>query len=471
MDIKTKNQLLATEKLDRDDLWPKLTEYDNRRFQFRWEFGLDELPEEPGILVIRGPRQTGKSTWLEFQLLNTIEKFGPGSAFFLNGDYIYSHSELEAALLELEGVFRKDTPIKRIFIDEITQIKDWQRVIKRLIDSGHLRDVLIITTGSNAADLLHGGEKLPGRKGQLAKSEYIFLPISFREFCYQTRDELCQFSLQDRLWVYMLTGGNPLAAEEFFYKEHLSDTFIQLIQDWVIGDLTTSGRSRQTLAQLLAKVYEFAPSPVSYTKLAKEAGLANNSAALDYVERLTALLVLVSQPFYDIEKKIQLFRKPSKFSFINLPAAMIFHPAQPRYLHEIKNLNPLQKGALFEWVVATELWRRSHLDRQKKSVRSLQDFFLGYWKNDHHEIDFVLPNPETPGGVQFFEVKAGPANPLDFSWFRKIFPKAQLQVISESSFETEAVSSMSLETFLWSAPSDLYFDEDRELPMHETSYR
>lgn len=86
MNVDARTELFLHGNLDRDDLWPKIKDYESRRFQFRWEFGLDELPQKPGVITIRGPRQSGKSTWLEMQILETLEKFGQGTAFFLNGD-------------------------------------------------------------------------------------------------------------------------------------------------------------------------------------------------------------------------------------------------------------------------------------------------------------------------------------------------------------------------------------------------
>lgn len=63
-------------------------------FVFKQDFGLTTLPQEPGIMLIRGPRQYGKSTWLEQQVANTIIEFGPGSALYLNGDEIADHKAL-----------------------------------------------------------------------------------------------------------------------------------------------------------------------------------------------------------------------------------------------------------------------------------------------------------------------------------------------------------------------------------------
>lgn len=465
MNVDQRNSLFASGKIDRDDLWPKVKDYEKRRFQFRWEFGLTDLPTEPGLITIRGPRQIGKSTWLELKLLSTLEEFGKGSAFFLNGDYIYSHDEFSEKLLDLEAAFNPRAKVKRIFIDEITQIKDWQRVLKRLIDAGHLKDVLIITTGSNAADLLRGAEKLPGRKGALKRTDFVFLPISFKEFYYQVRDEVGMFK-DDAVWAYILSGGSPLAVDAIYRDEGVDDTFTTLISDWVLGDFAGSGRSRIFLTSIFRQLYKVAPNPISYTKLAQNSGLSNNTAALDYIERLSDLLCIHPMTQWDSDKEAPLVRKPSKLPFINLAVAWAFHPDAPRYLHELRNFKGQQKGAMFEWVVAQELWRRLQLEAQtapsadsqiilKKQKSIGSHTHLMYWASKTNEIDFVLPCGE------MIEVKSGASSALEFNWFRKTHPKKKLKVICENTFDSDFSVGMTLKDFLLEAPSDLYFDSDR----------
>jgi uncharacterized protein len=457
MNVEEKNRLLSKGSIDRDDLWPKIKDYENKRFQFRWEFGLEQLPTKPGVIIIRGARQSGKSTWLELKLLETIEEFGKGSGYFLNGDHIYSHDEFEQNLLQLEIAFHKTAKVKRIFIDEITRIKDWERVIKRLIDSGHLLDVLIITTGSNASDLRRSSERLPGRKGQLDKNEYIFLPISYKEYLYQVKNEIGTFE-SDTLWGYILTGGSPLAIHELYYGDKISETFTSLLSDWILGEFAESGRSRIFLFNLLRKLYETAPAPISYTKLAKEAGFANNTMALDYIEKLADLLCIKPLMQWDADRNVVIARKPSKFQFINLAAAWTFHPKRPRYIHELRNFEGKEKGAMYEWIVAQELWRREQLEMQTKArdpSKQLYETELKYWSSKQHEIDFVTVDQN------MIEVKAGECSPLDFTWFEKVFPNHHLTVISESSFETKYITAKTLEQWLLEAQSSLYFDSDR----------
>jgi hypothetical protein len=165
VDVRSINQHLQAGRLATPGLFPHLEML--RRGGppvFRIDFGLDALPEQPGVLLIRGPRQYGKSTWLESQLEATIATAGAAAGYYLNGDHISDADALVDAIRELVPWFRAEAPVRRLFIDEITAIPAWEKGLKRLLDAGELRDVLVVTTGSRATDLRRGAERLPGRR-------------------------------------------------------------------------------------------------------------------------------------------------------------------------------------------------------------------------------------------------------------------------------------------------------------------
>lgn len=442
MDVKSLNQLLAQGEVDREDMWPRVVEMESRALQFRIEFGLDELPTEPGLITIRGPRQYGKSTWLDQHLRWSVQDFGKGSAYYLNGDELNSSDELVQEMRTLYTAYAKTAKVKRLFIDEITAVPDWERAVKRLIDEGLYRDVLIITTGSKALDLRRGAERLPGRKGKLKRSDYIFLPISFREFHYNTRKEL-----GDKTWIaYLLTGGSPIACNDIWQFERLPEYFIQLTRDWILGEIVASGRSRLMLANLFHALFRFGGTPVGYAKLAREAGLANNTVASGYVEQLSDLLCLLPAWSWDENRSIHQLRKPCKFQFINLASVVALHPSDIHHIHEYEALPPETQAQWLEWLVAQEIWRRSAL----AGVNNPEA--IGFWNSKDHEIDFVTPQEE------WIEVKRGRAGPLDFAWFAKSFPKKKLTVICDTPFETNQIKGVTINDFLLSSPSTLHYE-------------
>lgn len=434
MDVKIKNRLLAEGNIEREDMWPRLVEMDAKAHQFRFEFGLDQLPREPGLIIVRGPRQYGKSTWLEMNLRESIQDFGKASSYYLNGDEISSADELAEEMKALSPAYSREARVKRLFIDEITAVTGWEKAVKRVIDQGLFRDVLIITTGSKASDLRHGSEKLPGRKGKLPKNEYIFLPVSYKEFKLNSEN-----THGDKTWIaYLLTGGSPVACNDISQFEHLPEYFIQMIRDWVLGEVVSSGRSRLALIQLLHIIMNHGGKPVGFAKLAREGGLANNTVASGYVEQLSDLLSVMPAWPIETNSKTLLMRKPCKFHFVNLAVAVAFHPSALRHVHEFENLPPETQAAFLEWLIAQELWRRNVLAGKGDPEA------IGFWSSKEHEIDFVTSD------LKFIEVKRGQANPLEFSWFSKVFPKNELTVISNMSFKSKQATGLTVEEFLLS---------------------
>lgn len=436
MDVKIINQHLLEGDWELRALFPHLEAYEQRSLPLPFEFGLDELPKEPGFIAIRGPRQYGKSTWLEVNLADTVQEFGKGSALYLNGDDIADHEELFTKIEELCFSFPRQAFIKRLFIDEITAVDNWEKAVKRAADRGVTRNILLITTGSKAADLRHGQERLPGRKGKLAKTDYIFLPCSYRAFYTNVYKEF----REDTWKYYLLSGGSPLVINEMYHRESVPEFTRQITRDWVLGEIVKSGRNRTMLTGILRCLYRFGGNPVGFAKLARESGLANNTVASGYIEELADLMCVLTSWQVDADRNIPLIRKPCKFPMINLSAALAFHPNAPRNLFDFEHLTDFERGVLLEWLVAQELWRR----RVLKGLTNHEE--LLFWKSDKYELDFVDENGN------FVEVKSGQVSPLEFAWFPKVFPKKKLTVICKNPFETEYVKGITIHQFLLRDP-------------------
>lgn len=432
MNVNDRNSLFLKGNIDREDLWPKVVEYESQALQFRFKFGLDTLPQEPGILFIRGPRQYGKSTWLEQELRYTLQDFGKGTAFFLNGDDLKDIDELEQKILELIPMFHRNSKVRRIFIDEITSIKEWEKGLKRMADRGELKDVLLITTGSSASDILRGSERMPGRKGKFGRTDYIFTGISYKDFHAQ-----CSESFGEKTWIaYLLSGGSPIAAKEIWQFERAPEYFYEITKDWVLGELIKKGRSRPFLISLMRSIHRRGGTPTGFLKLAKDSGFSNNTLASEYIEQLSDILSVHPALAWDAEKETPLQRKPCKFHFVNLSVALAFSDKHMNSLHEFEKLDRETQGIWVEWLVAQELYRRQCIRGVSPSET------LYYWQSKEHEVDFV------DSERKFYEVKLGKTGPMDFMWFPKVFPKSKLLVISSSEFETSHVKGITLEQFL-----------------------
>lgn len=432
MDYKNINKLLGTGEIDAPGLFPHLEALKEEPFEFRIDFGLDELPDTPGLILIRGPRQYGKSTWLEQELKKTVQDYGPGSAYYLNGDELKNEHALVEGIREFLPFFHQKARVKRLFIDEITAIDNWQKALKRLVDGGELRRILVITTGSKAVDLRRGSERLPGRKGKLERSAYHFTSVPFREF-----KRVCGPKVRaDTLHAYLLSGGSPVACNELAANGRIPEYVIEMTRDWILGEFAASGRPRASLLGVMECLFRFGGTPVGQAKLAREAGLANNTIAAGYIELLKDLMCVASSHAWDGSKKKLNRRRPCKFPMVNLLAAIAWHPARIRTVSDFRSLPPGDQAYLIEWLVAQEIWRRAAIRGEDLPEE------MGFWQSKSNEIDFVL------GKESFLEVKIGKANPLEFTWFTKSFPKGQLKVINENRFSSEHIEGITLEEFL-----------------------
>ncbi len=428
------NRALSEGHVEEPGVLPKLDQLEQSSTVFAFDFGLDSLPEEPGILVLRGARQYGKSTWLQKMIKDTIDMFGAGTAFFLNGDEIISAADLRDEIRMLLPLYRTNAPVRRLFVDEITAINDWQKALKVLADQGEVQNVLIVTTGSQAADLRHGSERLPGRKGRLSRTSYLFTPIPFGEFASKAHGNLAP---EDVVPAYILSGGSPVAGAELISTGRLPDFVIELVRDWIFGAFARSGRSRASLLGVIECIFRFAGSPVGQSKLAREAGLANNTIAAEYIDTFADLLCVgISHP-WDSNAGRGNRRRPSKYHFTNTLAGTAWHPLHPRSPADFHAMPDEAQAAMLEWTVAQELFRRAAI--RGDDVPEL----IPHWASREHEIDFV----ESPSS--FVEVKLGRTSPLEFAWFPKTFPNVRrLTVVSESRYETDQIVGVTIGDFL-----------------------
>ena len=399
---------------------------------FELDFGLSTIPIEPGIILIRGPRQYGKSTWLEQQLKETIKTYGAGSALYLNGDEISDYKSLMEMIEILIPLFSINSPVRRLFIDEITSVKNWQKALKILVDSGVLQETLVITTGSKASDLRRGSERLPGRKGKLERSQFYFTPISFAEF-----KRKCENNLKgDLLSAYILSGGSPIACAELSKSDRLPEYVIELTRDWVYGEIAASGRDRSMIVSIMHQLHRYGGTPIGQAKLARECGMANNTVAAGYLELLVDLMCTAYSYSWDKSRQISVRRRPCKYHMINLLAAISWHPSRIRSIRDYNDLSPADQGYLLEWLVAQELWRQAAIQGEEIPEN------MNYWKTSSHEIDFVHQRNI------FIEVKRGKSSPLEYGWFSNEFRNTRLIVINSQRFETQNIVGITLEDFL-----------------------
>ncbi len=362
------------------------------------------------IFTVRGPRQVGKTTLIKLLIKKLLDEgIDEKAVFFWNCDELIDFRELASLLREyLEFSKINNLKAKYIFLDEISRVKNWQRTIKSLKDSGELDNCSLLLTGSHTLDIKHSIEKLPGRIGKEGK-DLLFLPMNFSDYIALIKPDIPskirkikELSIKEinvkteeaRIFdselktlfnQYLITGGFPLVINEFFSKNKVPDYIYELYFRWVAGDIAKWGKQEKILLQLMSSVILKQSTPISWDSLAKESEIKSHKTVSSYIEDLENMFVLLVLYFLDLNKKSPDYNKNKKIYFYD---PFIFHVFNQKIYFKEKEIN----ASLVEGAVISNLARLVYKDFTP---------FIYYWKNKK-EVDAILKMREK---IFPFEIK------------------------------------------------------------------
>jgi uncharacterized protein len=341
----------------------------------------------PGIYLLTGGRQIGKSTSTKLLIKELLQKtvFLPQQIFYLPCDQIDTYHQL----IETVRPFIEENPTRFLLIvDEVTFVKDWDRAIKALADEGHFRRGSVILTGSDSVILKDAMNRFPGRRGQAAQTDFHLYPLKFCDYVQLTDPQLIK-KLDDQKLLqsfdeYLQCGGYLKAINDFHTHGAVSDATYRTFEQWIVGDFEKRGKSLRYLKELLKALLESASSQLTYSGLTQRIGEMSKETLIDYCQLLERMDVLFSLQAFDQNKRIGFPKKARKFHFWD---PFIFDTL----------LRCLQKDGAF-------FLGRDFLPMKVESVVAAS-FKSGsptfYWKAKG-EIDVVSVQPD---GVHFIEVK------------------------------------------------------------------
>ncbi len=304
---------------------PMIRRYDQA--PFRWRPGLvDDLETKASaVYTIRGPRRAGKSTALKLILREAVNAGRAGQVFYFSFDLAREHTlpvEVYREARRIRGT-SGDGPWLVLW-DEVSAVPDWPRAIKYLRDQTGARDDCLVLSGSSARDLRTAGERLPGRRGKVARPDRILLPMSFREWLAargehppsdrplrlhqllemtgpsRLREAVVALPRLERLFAdYLVTGGFPEALHDFLNSGTIAESTIRVLWETAAGDLARWGRDRMTAFGLLDRVVRSAGSPISWNSLADDIDVASSKTAQEYVQLLADAFLLLQIHHWD----------------------------------------------------------------------------------------------------------------------------------------------------------------------------
>ncbi|NYZ74510.1 ATP-binding protein [Candidatus Micrarchaeota archaeon] len=250
------------------------------------------VPERKGAIVVYGPRQVGKTTWLKQGIRKLLENGKPESVFYLNAEMIKDRFELYETIKLINGLYNP----AHIFMDEISAVADWERAIKALSDEGVFDGRYTVLTGSSSINIMKKAERLPGR---MAEGQYKFryYPLSFGEVAglygikaKNPRDAVANLDkLNPLLHRYFLHGGFVRAMNTLHSKGALGEELFSVYSAWIDGELAKEKRSPETATLVMDGVADALTNEVSWSSLAKG---VNHVTVSEYVELLRNMFVL-----------------------------------------------------------------------------------------------------------------------------------------------------------------------------------
>ncbi len=322
---------------------------------------LSDLLKTGEIIIISGVRRCGKS----YLLLSGLKDL-PGG-FYVNfederlaGFKAEDLGELYNAFIEIKN------PENKIYflLDEIQEVKNWEKWVRRMHDSKKLNFIL---TGSNASLLAPEiATTLGGRSIEIS-----LYPLSFKEFLevkkfkqkYLTETEVSK--IKHYLNEYIEYGGFPKIAltNGMYEKKNILQGYFNTI---VYKDIVNRFEIRDVEAFREFAVYLITNSStlVSYYKL-KNIFRIGVETAKNYLSYMETAFLLFNVPIFSYKIKDQM-NYPRKIYSIDTG---LRNAASFRFMED--------QGKLYENVVAVELKRRG------------KEFY--YWKDDRQrEVDFVI---------------------------------------------------------------------------------
>ena len=318
-----------------------------------------------------GPRQTGKTTGIKLLIQELLKRFKKEAIFYFDVTLLADAESLRKVLdeyLEIKKVEKIENSF--IFLDEVTSLENWWRIVKAYVDMGIFQNDVITITGSSSLKLKGQVELFPGRRGK--GKDITVLPLSFREFLevHGLKVRVTRKIEKDmkKTWreeekikelfkVYLETGGYPISIN----KDPTAE--LQLISA-IENEILRAGKSLELMKGIISTIFKKAPSPLSFSTIGNELGVSYKTVQ-EYVEVAKRLFIL--DLAYFKEKSIK-WRKERKFFFLDTFLAKTL---------SIWCGDKFLESALYEWVV------QSHLLRKFGNV---------YYYRNYFEIDCIANN-------------------------------------------------------------------------------
>ncbi len=413
--------------------------------------------ERNKIYIIKGPRRSGKTTWLKRIVESNLKSGAVDKRAILYFSFDESVSQKEFSNLVRQFLETPLAPdLKFLLLDEIQGVIGWEEVLKNLFDSGLLKNVVTVVTGS-IAHLLKT-DTLPGRgtegniyliktlnfsdvvktllqndkshpiRGYTKTAAWINQPLLDTEVdelrnkieenaidlsedikdIYKKINNLFPFlPLINKLFlIYLHTGGYPLSINDYFKNEgnkkfgEIEDSVYNEIYLYLKNDAAMISGKALGDPSYAAKVIEanlkYLGIKTSFSKASRQIGM-NKTTFMNYSNRLENSYAFIN--LNGLKRGIEPTEtKKTFFSDIFMHySAKAASTGKSGQVITDEILNSSEVGVIVEEAVAAHLSKIREIEPMV-----MYNTYLGFYY-ENEEIDFVYKS--TNGKILGVEVK------------------------------------------------------------------
>lgn len=318
---------------------------------------------QPFIKILTGIRRSGKSTILKM-IMDDLKQSGIKDERII----CYKLDDFEftdTSAKELYERIQKElsaTEKTYLFLDEIQEISDWEKLVNNLMQNGNV-DIYI--TGSNS-------RMLSSEISTYLTGRYVTIrvfPLSFEEFLTFKQQYADIQNPRSELADYVRCGGFPAVRLKAYSDDEVYTIVRDIYNSTIFTDIVKRNQIRKTdqLERIVKYTFGNVGQTFSAASIAKylksEHRSIDNETVYEYLEKLEKAFILSRCSRYDIQGK-ELLKTQEKFYLTD--TALRF---------AVFGFSPDSVASMLENVVYLELLRRGY------------DVCIG--KTPKGEIDFI----------------------------------------------------------------------------------
>jgi uncharacterized protein len=360
---------------------------------------LDRYLKPNRVLVIYGPRRSGKTTLLQSFLQKTNLK-----ARLVSGDDI--RIQLVLSSQDFRQIIEFAEGYDLVAIDEAQEIPNVGMGLKILVDQ--VPGLRVIATGSSSFELSgQVGEPLTGRKRTL-----VLFPISQSELLVEHN----RFELRENLEEYLVYGSYPEVLLAKTRTEKI-EIITEIANAYLLKDILALEqiRSSRTLADLLKLLAFQVGNEVSFNELATRLGV-DVKTVQRYMDLLEKAFVIFRLGGFSRNLRQEVTRKSKYYFYDNgIRNALI---AQFNLLNQRNDIGPLWENFIFmermkhrtyTEIYANVYFWRTYNQQEIDLVEEREGLLFGYeakwsvrkstqspslWKDTYPESEYRVVTPE-----------------------------------------------------------------------------